>query len=70
MNFLKSSKLKIKYIVFTTEKFPIDSPGGRRISSLFDQGFLNNNFSALITFYEYKSSQIYKLTLYLNQIFV
>ncbi len=66
MNFLKSSKLKIKYIVFTTEKFPIDSPGGRRISSLFDQGFLNSNFSALITFDKYKSSHIYRFPLNIN----
>ena len=68
MNLLKSSNSKIKYIIFTTEKFPIDSPGGRRISSLLDKGLLNNVFSGLITFDKYKASDLYEFPLTLNYI--
>ena len=63
MNLLKNSKIKISSIIFTSEKFPIDSPGGRRVSNLIDQGLLNNLSSALITFDIYKRSDIYKFPL-------
>ena len=70
MNLLENSKCKISNIIFTSEKFPIDSPGGRRVSHLIDKGLLNNFSSALITFDIYKRSDIYKFPLTFNYKFL
>jgi len=70
MNLSRNSKSKISHIIFTSERFPIDSPGGRRVSHLIDKGLLNNLSSVLITLDIYKRSDIYKFPLTFNYKFL